>query len=185
MNDYQERILECALEYTNLGWKVLPLHTIRDGQCTCGKANCSSPGKHPITPNGVKDASCDEADIRRWFSNGIAFNIGIATGSASGLVVLDIDPKNDGNESIKQFTIPPTLEVITGSGGRHYYFALPQGTEIRNSAGKLAAGLDVRGEGGYVVAPPSIHISGNEYRWAVDPRAVRPATWPEELKIVN
>ncbi len=185
MNDYQDRVLECALEYIKFGWKVLPLHTIRNRQCTCGKSDCSSPGKHPTTANGVKDASGDEADIRRWFSNGIAFNIGIATGSASGLVVLDIDPKNGGDESIKQFTIPPTLEVVTGSGGKHFYFALPENTEIRNSQGKLAAGIDVRGENGYVVAPPSIHASGNEYRWAVDPRAVRPVPWPKELRIEN
>lgn len=183
MNEYQERALECALEYIKFGWKVLPLYTVINGRCTCGKSDCSSPGKHPTTANGVKDASGDEADIRRWFGNGIAFNIGIAAGSFSGLVVLDIDPKNGGYESIKQFTIPPTLEVITGSGGKHYYYALPEGVEIRNSAGKLAAGLDVRGENGYVVAPPSIHASGNEYRWAVDPRAVRPVPWPKELRI--
>jgi len=185
MDDYQNQVLECALAYIQRGWKVLPLYTVINGRCTCGKSDCSSPGKHPITPNGVKDASGDEADIRRWFSNGIAFNIGIATGSASGLVVLDIDPKNGGDISIQQFTIPPTLEVITGSGGRHYYFAIPEGVEIRNSAGKLAAGLDVRGEGGYVVAPPSIHISGNSYRWAVDPRGVKAAPWPKELRIEN
>lgn len=185
MDDYQNRVLECGLEYIRLGWKVLPLHTIRNGQCTCGKANCTSAGKHPITANGCKDASGDEADIRRWFGNGVAFNIGIATGSASGIAVLDIDPKNGGNESIKQFSIPSTLEVVTGSGGRHYYFTLPEGIEIRNSQGKLAAGVDVRGEGGYVVAPPSLHLSGNEYRWAVDPRAVQPVHWPKELRLSN
>jgi putative DNA primase/helicase len=179
MNDYQNRVLECALAYIQKGWKVLPLHTIRNGQCACGKANCSSPGKHPSTANGSKDASCDEADIRRWFSNGIAFNIGIATGSASGLAVLDVDPKNGGDETVKQFTIPPTMEVVTGSGGRHYYFTIPQGIEIRNSQGKLAAGIDVRGENGYVVAPPSLHASGNDYRWAVDPRGVKITECPK------
>lgn len=185
MSEYQNRVLECANEYIRLGWKVLPLYTIVNGRCSCGKPNCSSPGKHPITPNGVKDASSDPDIIKRWFDNGISFNIGVATGTASGLVVLDIDPRHGGDESIKQFDIPKTLEVITGSGGRHYYFTIPEGIEIRNSAGKIAAGIDVRGEGGYVVAPPSVHASGNEYKWAVDPRAVQPVPWPKELRIEN
>jgi hypothetical protein len=175
-------ILESALDYIRLGWKVLALHTARDGQCTCGKTNCTSAGKHPATPNGVKDASCDEATVRQWFGNGGDYNIGIATGSASGLVVLDIDPRHGGEESIRQFDIPQTVEVITGSGGRHYYFALPDGIEIRNSAGKLAPGLDVRGHNGYIVAPPSMHVCGNEYRWKTDPQTMQAAACPVWLK---
>ncbi len=178
MNDYQKRVLECALGYRQLGWKVLPLHTIISGRCSCGRASCGSPGKHPATVNGLKDATTDEETIREWFTGGRSYNIGIATGRESGLVVLDIDPKNGGSESIGQYRVPRTLDVITGSGGRHYYFAYPKSKEIRNSAGKLGAGLDVRGEGGYVVAPPSLHISGSEYKWAVDPRAMKPTECP-------
>jgi P4 family phage/plasmid primase-like protien len=183
MDNNHNRVLESALDYSRFGWKVLPLHTARDGQCTCGKANCHSPGKHPAVPNGVKDASGDETIIRQWFGKGGDFNIGIATGSACGIVVLDIDPRHGGEESIRHFDIPQTVEVITGSGGRHYYFTLPQDTEIRNSAGKLAPGLDVRGENGYIVAPPSMHVCGNEYRWKTDPQTMQAAPCPAWMTI--
>lgn len=177
MNDFQKRTLECALYYGSRGWRVLPLQTIVDGRCTCGRPDCASPGKHPATANGVKDAAADEQTIRRWFGGGTAYNVGIAAGRLSGLAILDVDPKNGGDQSIRKYTLPQTLEVITGSGGRHYYFRYPQDGEIRNSAGKLGPGLDVRAEGGYVVAPPSIHSSENEYRWAIDPRAAPLAKW--------
>jgi putative DNA primase/helicase len=156
---------------------VLPVHTIIDGKCSCGKDNCPSAGKHPATANGVKDASTDSDQIQRWFGNGRPWNIGIAAGADSKLAILDIDPKNGGTETVKQYKIPRTLEVITGSGGRHYYFADPEGT-VKNSAGKLGEGLDVRGTNGYVVAPPSLHLSGNEYRWAIDPGAIELAGLP-------
>ena len=160
-----------------MGWAVLPVHTIIDGKCSCGKADCSSAGKHPATPRGVKDASTDSEQIMQWFGNGRAYNIGIAAGAESKLAILDIDPKNGGNEAVKEYDIPRTLEVITGSGGRHYYFADPDGT-VKNSAGKLGDGIDVRGNNGYVVAPPSLHASGTEYRWAIDPRAIEIAALP-------
>ncbi|MHC5101040.1 MAG: phage/plasmid primase, P4 family [Planctomycetota bacterium] len=181
MTDRQKRTLECALAYSQMGWQVLPVHTIIDGKCSCGKADCSSAGKHPASTNGVKDASADSGQIQRWFGNGRAWNIGIAAGADSKLAILDIDPKHGGDETIKQYTIPRTLEVITGSGGRHFYFADQQGS-MRNSSGKLGSGLDVRGTNGYVVAPPSLHASGNEYRWAVDPRAMPLAQVPAWMK---
>lgn len=183
MSEFQTRTLECALYYIFMGWKVLPLHTMIDGKCTCGRADCASPGKHPTTANGVKDATTDEAAVRRWFDGGPPYNIGIAAGRDTGLVILDVDPKNGGSESIKHYRLPRTMEVITGSGGRHYYFAYPEGVEIRNSVSKLGAGLDVRADGGYVVAPPSVHASGSVYRWAVDPRSVELAKCP--IFIVN
>lgn len=186
MNDFQARVLECALYYRTRGWKVLPLHTILGGRCTCGRADCTSPGKHPATISGVKDASNDEDVIGGWFGGGHSYNIGIASGKETGLVVLDVDPRHGGHESLRNYRLPNTLEVITGSGGRHYYFFYPEGANIRNSAGKLGAGLDIRGDGGYVVAPPSVHACGSEYRWAIDPRAASLAECPEFiLKIRN
>ena len=80
--------------------------------------------------------------------------------------------------------MPETLQVITGSGGSHYYFRNP-GCDVRNSAGTLAPGLDIRGKGGYCVAPPSKHISGNEYKWRVDPKAVEIALCPEWIYMGN
>ena len=171
------RTLDCAMYYINRGWYVLPLHKITDGRCTCGKADCSSPGKHPASVNGAKDASIDPDQITEWFSSDRR-NIGICAGEASGLVVLDIDPAHGGGEALKKLPdAPDTIECLTGGDGRHLYFHHPGG-DIRNSAGTIGDGLDVRGHHGYVVAPPSNHISGGEYRWKVDPKAVPLANMP-------
>lgn len=146
------RTLECALEYAKFGWRVLPLHTVENGLCSCGKDDCGSAGKHPFTKNGAKDATADTGKIRKWFSNGRKLNIGICAGRKSKLVILDVDPAHGGDESLKQYSVPETAEVITGSGGRHFYFSLPEGFSVRNSAGKLGDGLDVRGTNGYCAA---------------------------------
>ena len=102
MNNRQKRTLECANEYVRRGWPVLPVHTIIEGHCSCGKADCSSAGKHPASTNGVKDATCEAEQIRRWFGNGRPWNIGIAAGADSKLAILDIDPKHGGDETVKR-----------------------------------------------------------------------------------
>ena len=177
--DRKSRILESALCYAELGWPVIPLYAVDEtGTCGCGKADCNSAGKHPhgrLAPNGVKDATKDTSLIRQWCGQEI--NIGICAGPDAGLVVLDVDPAHGGSESLKAYTVPETLIVMTGSGGTHYYFGHPGGA-VKNSVGKLGVGLDVRAAGGYVVAPPSLHASGNEYRWRIDPRAKKPAVCP-------
>jgi len=117
-------------------------------------------------------ATCDTTMITGWFDNYPDANIGIACGKRSGIVVLDVDAGHGGYESLTKLierhgALPETPVSKTGSGGEHIFFKHP-GVEIRNSAGKLGAGLDIRGDGGYVVAPPSIHPNGNTYEWAVD-----------------
>ena len=101
-------------------------------------------------------------------------NIGIATGAVSGFFVLDVDNKDgkDGEASLRELEakhglLPTTIEVITGEG-RHAWFRIGEHGAIRNSAGTIAPGLDIRGDGGYVIAPPSIHPSGKRYEWSVD-----------------
>lgn len=168
------RMLECAIAYAELGWPVLPLWSVdENGHCLCDKKDCSSPGKHPNgkhAPNGVKNATIDSKIINQWFSNS-NINVGICTGKQSSLVVLDVDPKHGGNDSLKKLSnIPLTPQVQTGGNGKHFYLKHPGG-DIRNSVGTLGPGLDIRAEGGYVVAPPSLHSSGNEYKWLVDPKA--------------
>ena len=109
-----------------------------------------------------------EDQVRGWFRNRPDANIGIVTGAVSGLVVLDVDPQHGGEEWLEQLArgheqLRPTIESITGGGGRHLYFRHP-GPEVGNRAG-LRPGLDIRGDGGYVVAPPSVHPSGRRYVW--------------------
>ena len=160
---------------SDLGWPGFPLHSVRDGRCTCGRSNCPSPAKHPRTANGLKDATTDPVVIEQWWSRWPTANVAVATGVTAGLVVVDIDPRHDGDESVVELELrygglPRTAESLTGGGGRHLFFIHPGGS-IRNRA-KLAglSGIDIRGDGGYVVAPPSLHISGAHYRWREDHR---------------
>lgn len=159
----EHSIPDFALRYAALGWRVLPLHGIVRGRCTCGKKDCESAGKHPLTVNGVKDASSDPDVIRSWWRRWPAANVGIATGR--GLAVLDVDPRHGGLDSLKAIQqehgpLPVTVTVTTGGGGYHLYFAGQAGNKVG-----LRPGLDLRGEGGYVVAPPSLHLSGRRYEW--------------------
>jgi hypothetical protein len=92
-------LLEAALDYAGMGWRVFPLHSPTADECSCGKPDCRRVGKHPRTSNGLKDASTDPAIIRRWWERWPAANVGIATGPESGVFVLDVDGKQ-GEESL-------------------------------------------------------------------------------------
>jgi putative DNA primase/helicase len=122
-----------------------------------------------MTRHGVNDATKDEASIRATWTSRPDANVGVATGAVSSIFVLDVDPQHGGEESFAKLVaehgaLPATRTVKTGGGGRHYYFKHPGG-KVRNSVKKLGAGLDVRGDGGYVVAPPSNHKSDGTYEW--------------------
>lgn len=185
-------MLNEILDYVHWGWHVVPIHGVMVGRggemkCTCGKPDCSSPGKHPVTPQGLKNATVRKDWIDAWWKKWPFANVAIVTGNTSGVVVVDIDPRHGGNDSlddlfVKHGAFPETAEVMTGGGGRHFYFKHP-GTPIRNSAGKLGAGIDIRGDGGYVLAPPSAHISGNQYEWEAssEPEEVGLADMPKWL----
>jgi hypothetical protein len=160
-----------ALAYAARGWPVVPLHALTAaGRCTCGAAACPSPAKHPRPAHGSLDATADVGAISSWWGRWPNSNVGIATGRRSGLLVIDVDPRHGGGEAVaglerEHGQLPETPEAVTGSGGRHILLRYPEGHHIRNSAGRLGRGLDVRGEGGYIVAPPSLHVSGWPYRW--------------------
>ena len=167
--------LSAAIEYaTKYNWAVFPV-------------SCKT--KKPLTPNGCKDAKKDIGAIQHWWKKWPDASIGIATGSKSNLIVIDEDIDEDkgldGVTSIRIWEnvngqLPETVTAITGRGGSHLYFFY-DGNDIRNRAG-LLEGVDVRGEGGYVVAPPSIHPNGTEYAWEYDPEETPLAKITEKLK---
>jgi hypothetical protein len=135
--------------------------------CDCTDGACPNVGKHPRIP-WSKEVGVPSM-WERWPNDGF----GIATGARSSLWVLDVDPRSGGVETLaaleqKNQPLPKTINVKTGSGGLHFYFRYP-GPDYRNTAGALGAGLDTRGDGGYVVAPGSLHKSGRRYRWANGP----------------
>jgi putative DNA primase/helicase len=174
LHTYDNPRLQAALAYAQRGWPVFPLHTIRNGECTCGDPECGrSSGKHPYgihAPHGRNDASTDANEINDWWQTWPGGNIGIATGPVSGLAVLDVDPEHGGDASLAALetehrSLPKTVQCRTGGGGTHYYFQHP-GDPILSRNGKLAPGLDVKADGGSVVAPPSQHLSGKRYEWA-------------------
>lgn len=162
---------EAALTYIRRkGWPLFPVYE-PDGRggCACGNAQCASPAKHPRVKHGVLEATTNEARILDWWNRWPESNIGIATGLVSKIIVLDIDPARGGEVSLadleaKRGRFAPTLECATGGGGRHLYFLHPGDKPMKNRV-DLLPGIDIRGDGGYVVAPPSVHISGGLYKW--------------------
>ena len=164
--------IDYALHYASLGIPVLPLHYMKStGKCSCGEAKPCKKGKHPLgrlVPHGLTDATTDEDTIRQWF-DGKPYNIGICTGTESRIFVLDRDDRDGGDQSLADLeddhsALPVTLSQRTGNGV-HYLFNLPPDQPIKNSAKKIAPGLDIRGIGGYIVAAPSVHENGNTYTW--------------------
>ena len=155
------RLPRAALEYARRGWVLIPLHTAPQGHCSCGLPTCPSPGKHPRTSHGLLEASADPATVERWWTQWPDANIGCKPG-ASGYVVLDLDgPDGEATAQAAGLLAEPTLEVQTGRG-RHRWYRHPGG-HIPN--GTLGVKLDVRGDAGYVLLPPSVHASGAVYRW--------------------
>jgi hypothetical protein len=144
---------KAAVRLANLGIPVFPC----------------KPDKSPNTLHGFKDATTDQERIAGLLAQP-GLLIGMPTGSASGLTVVDIDPKNGGDKSVGELNIPSTRTAETPSGGMHFYF---KDAGIKNSASVLAPGVDIRGEGGYVIVPPS-----KGYKWLND---AQPVTYPTRL----
>lgn len=169
----RNRNLEAALAYAlRLGLPIFPVHGLKGQACDCGHLECKSPGKHPYTPRGLHDASSEEGIIREWWAHWPNANIGMPTGERSGIFVMDIDLP-DGETSLAMLieangATPITPTQTTGSGGRQFFFAYPYEPVVRNSASKIGVNIDIRGEGGYVVLPPSRHVTGRSYKWGDD-----------------
>ena len=159
-------LIDAALKYAERGFRVLPLHTIKNGMCSCGDKDCRSPAKHPLTPHGAQDASSDEMTIRGWWSKWPQANIGLAMGD-SGCVALDVDTRNMGHLTWEQIVtengeLPETPTQRTGNGC-HYLVRIDPAA-IPRVRGKLGPGIDIKANG-YIVAEPSIHHSGRRYAW--------------------
>lgn len=165
-------IQESALDYLRRNWSVIPLR-FKDKRST-------------LRWHEFQYRKATEDDLNNWNTRWPDGNIGIVTGLASGMIVVDIDPKHGGDDSLfaleqSNGALPKTVEAITGGGGHHLYFSHPGGV-LHNRVG-LATGIDIRGDGGYVVAPPSRHISGARYAWAPGhaPDQIEFASMPEWL----
>jgi hypothetical protein len=143
-----------ALQYAQYHWSVIPIRAY---------------DKRPLIKWQEFQQHCASvSEITEWYQQWTNANVGIVTGIISGIVVLDIDPAHGGDKSVSDWEqqhgpLPRTVEVKTGGGGRHLYFKHPGGL-VHNKVG-IAPGIDLRGDGGCVVAPPSIHPSGNTYTW--------------------
>ena len=167
----QSPLLEAALGYAASGIAVLPVHgTNPSGACSCGKPDCPSPGKHPHTAHGLKDASTNPETIRAWWTKHATANIAMNCG-ASGRVVVDVDDKDGrpGPDTWHALTeglgekLEQTALVETPSGGFHVHY-LADGHRVASKNDLLGPGVDVKAEGGYVLLPPS-SIGGIEYVW--------------------
>lgn len=139
--------------------------------------------KRPLTRHGFKEASRDPYQLERWWTEGSTHNAGIATGRSSGVVVVDLD----GERGIASFAryvlagLPPTWCALT-AGGVHLYFAHPDTSDLPNTVHKLGPNIDTRGDGGYVVAPPSSLACGLAYRWLLAPWQLdQPAPLPRSV----
>lgn len=170
---------QAALAYVEIGWLLIPLYEIlADGTCACGDPECDPKywGKHPRISSWPLNASADPKQVIKWWTRWPNANIGVVTGKISNLLVIDVDTstahpgKAHGPDSIARYAerfgdLPVTATARSGSGGLHHYFAYPDdGEEYRNRSDALP-GVDVRGEGGYIIAPPSNHKSGGRYEW--------------------
>lgn len=146
--------LKSAIAYSQLlNWTVFPIHYKT---------------KRPITQHGFKDATSDIEQIKHWWTQHPKAGIGLPTGRVNNIIVIDIDPRNNGNISFDRLIdenepLPHTVECLTGGGGNHYYFKYDE--RVNKSTLKGYEGIDIQGNGKYVILPPSIHPNGKQYHW--------------------
>jgi len=147
-------LLDAALEYARMGWQVFACHPL---------------GHNPLVKRGFYEATTDTNVIKSWWTRWPDASIGLRTGQESGMFAIDVDPRHHGDISLEMLEaehgqLPETVESQTGGGGRHLLFAWP-GRPVPCSVGKVGAGIDIKGDGGYVILPPSDHESGRQYCW--------------------
>ena len=147
-------LVDAAIEYARMGWRVFPCHPT---------------GHQPLVERGFYAATCDEKAIEAWWIRWPGAAIGLRTGKESGVFAVDVDPRHGGDECLAQLEgehgeLPGSVESQTGGGGRHVLLTWP-GRPVPCSTGKIGPGIDVKGDGGYIILPPSDHASGQLYCW--------------------
>jgi hypothetical protein len=162
-------MLNAAIRYAQHGYKVLPVGA----------------DKRPLNERGVHGATSDVETIARWWSKRPTANIAIATGSQSGVLVMDVDVRSGGLDTLGALefdgVVPATVRQITGSGGEHWLFHMPMLSDGLEWRGKLGVGIDILAENRYFVASPSTNISGARYRWVTPPTRDNIAAVPQWL----
>ena len=156
-------MMDAAVQYVRMGWSIFPI---------------KPKSKAPATKHGVKDAQRDLDDTRELWTARPDMNIAIAAGAVSGDIVIidiDLDPdsEKDGYETLREWEkehgeLPETVQALTPRGGCHMFYRVPHGTTFPNTKNEDLA-VDVRSDGGYIVAPPSVHPNGGTYQWEHDP----------------
>jgi hypothetical protein len=169
-HDNSRYYLNDALRYARLKWHVFPTEPCE---------------KKPLIKTWQMKASIDPRMIRQWWTKWPDANIAVQTGERSGIVVVDIDLAKNGDNAIDVLQklhdeLPITVTSRTGTGGIHLIFSYPN-LHIRNSHNKLGVGIDVRGTGGYIIVPPSLHPNGWTYEWELAPWYMEPSPVPEWL----
>ncbi len=183
----QNDLLEAALKYVENGWLVFPCHATEHTPLDSGK---DSKGR-----GGFYLATTDVNQICNWWELWPDAAIALRTGKESGVFAVDVDPRHCGDTSMEDLEaehgpLPDTVESETGGGGRHIFFKWP-GQEVKCSTGAIAPGIDIKGDGGYVILPPSDHKTGKTYIWIIDhepgsfPVAEAPAWLLEQIARKN
>ncbi len=157
MSDRQKELIDAAVRYAEMGWPVFPCHPT---------------GHQPLVEKGFYAATTNRQQMLLWWSRWPDAAIALRTGIEAGLFVMDIDPRHGGDIFLDELEaehgpLPHTVECQTGGGGRHIYFKWP-GQRVKCSTGQVASGIDIKGDGGYVILPPSNHESGNTYNWLLE-----------------
>lgn len=172
-----------AILYAGWGWSVVPVHSVgARGSCTCRREACPSVAKHPrVRWEQAMAAPASVEELEAWWQRWPEANVGVVTGEVSGVAVVDVDPRNGGDVTLRELEarhgiLPVTAEVRTGGGGQHLWFT----ADGPLPSGELGPGLELKGDGGMVVAPPSVHASGKSYVWRPggSPQDVPPADAP-------
>jgi hypothetical protein len=167
---------EWALKYAKMGWEVFPIYEVGPTDdypdqmvCACSEGiHCSNKGKHPRSANGFKDATTDVGQVNQWWELHSTANVGIRCGPGSNLLVMDVDKRNGGEETlidlVGKYGKPPNMGIVFTGGGYHHLFPWPE--DLKAIPRKLGPGIDVQGDNRYIVAAGSRHSSGKHYRWA-------------------